>query len=73
VLSSADVRQLTVYADLLKRREKLDHTVVDDFLSTAGDETRVPQPCLPWNQIELHLWPMRVHGWQSVGQAPGST
>lgn len=69
-LSPADVRQLTVYSELLKRREKLDEAPEMWVLyPTLDEQSAALEPRETWNSGRLRRVPVRVCGWNSPGEA----
>lgn len=73
VLSPSDVRQLTVYAELLRQREKLPAPpaimILYPFVGTGRFESTVART---WNDSMFHLTPLRVRRCDPLGDAmPG--
>lgn len=68
-VSPADVRQLTVYGELLKRREGLEKAPEMWLLFPTLDEVNAMPPRETWNGAHLRYVPVRVCGWNSPGDA----
>jgi 5-methylcytosine-specific restriction enzyme subunit McrC len=69
-LSPADVRQLTTYSELLKRREKLQSTPEMWILyPTMSEEKAFPAPLETWNGGRLRRVPVHVCNWNTPGDA----
>ena len=68
-VSSADARQLSVYALLLQQKERLSQVPATAILYPTLSENAAPQTLQSWNGAELHLWPVRVRGMASLAEA----
>lgn len=67
-VSPADVRQLTVYSELLKRREKLEEApAMWVFYPTLDESKAVSAARETWNGALLRCVPVHVCGWNSPG------
>lgn len=64
-----DVRQLTVYAELLCAHESLGQTPHLAILFPTLGESGTPKRLRTWNGTTLHLWPVRVQGAASLAEA----
>lgn len=70
-ISPDNVRQLTTYADLLRKKEALEVmpqlAILYPLLGELGAAKQFPT----WNGTQFHLWPVRVRGWKTLGDAIG--
>ena len=64
VLSAADVRQLTVYAELQKGSGALPHLAL--LYPYAGSAALKTDTAIAWNGAEFHLIPVRVGGFSGA-------
>jgi len=66
-----DVRQITIYADLLQEAESLIHKPRLAILYPTLEVATPPKAFETWNRTTLHLWPVRVKGIEALEEAIG--